>query len=579
MRNGARLHGRNSWVTKFFVYAALLLVPVDTARSAAVKEEDPAKTGPQARRFQDITSVAIEINVAPELSAYHRKGKVGWNKACERLTQVFSAGGGLWESGPAGSVTCMISGKVSASTGKSAPGDFKITIDIRRSDDTVQLGIALPGLDSKKSPLTVSTFRIPLTEWTPQFLADQEFASLVAYRLLDGGPLLGRLDKSRLSSKNDELRVSEYKYQEFRTRKFDSIDPLPNLSLYRLEQDQSSGRMFATHLGNAKLIKTEKVKVKTGKGASARTGFVVTARYSVDKKFTANSDGSGLLWIHSGEGPGSRDPKLASAVNEAHDRLTSAARSGLLDNLFSKGYESISDLLFQTAASGYVGLRYGRQLLTGNQLLEGAKMYGLLVEVRSGPLNGLKFYYDSFPKVSHESAGNTTTLQWSRLVLGKSFSFAFPFVINRIEVTPKLGRYFLSTIQPVEVDSDGTVLSTQKFEIRNQPSFSMEISAERAARLYTARIWYAIDRGIPFLPLIGTSAVSAERAGADLFLNSGLKSEVFGSEYSLNILAFGLYENLTIEDLKLEDLQPGEVAVSAIQLRSAYAGLGLVINW
>ena len=445
--------------------------------------------------------------------------------------------------------------------------------------DTVELAMSLPRLDVKKPPSRVSTVRIPLTEWTPQFLADQEFASLVTYSLLDGGPLLGRLDRSRLSLKTGELRIGEYRAQVFRTRKFDPVDPLPALAIYRLERDQSSGRMFAKHLGEAKFIKAEKVKVKSGNGAAARTGFVVTARYSVDKKFIANNEGAGQVWVHSGEGAASRESKLTAAVYEAHDRLTSAARSGLLDNLFTKGYESISDLLFQTAASGYIGLRYGRQLLTGNKLLEGASMYGLLVEVRSGPLNGLKFYYDSFPKTKYESAGDTTSLQWSRLVLGKSFSFAFPFVINRIEATPKLGRYFLSSNQPVEVDSDGTVLSTQKFEIRNQPSFSVELSAERAAKLYTARVWYALDRGIPFIPVIGTSAVSAERAGADLFLNSGVKADFFGNEYSLNLLAFGLYENLTIEDLKLEDLQPGEVAVSAIQLRSAYAGLGLVVNW
>lgn len=559
--------------------AGLLFAPFQSARSAAVKEEDPATAGPQTRKFQEITGVAIEINVAQELNAYHSKNKTGWTKACERLTSVFSGGGALWEGSPASSVTCSVAGKVSASNGKPTPSDFKIKVDIRRAGDTMEMTMALPALAEKKVAAAVSNVRLPLTEWTPEFLYDQEFASLVTYKLLDGGPILARLDRSRLSVRNAELRVSEYKVQEFRTKKFDPVEPLPVLALYRLERDLASGRFFATQVGEAKLIKTEKVKVKSGKGTATRTGFINTARYSIDKKFVAAAGDAGPVWIHSAEAAAARDAKLTTAVNDAHERLTSAARSGLLDNLFSKGYDSISDLLFQTAASGYVGLRYGRQTLTGNKLLEGAGMYGLLVEIRSGPLNGLKFYYDKFPGTSYKTGDVATSLEWSRLVLGKSFSFGFPFFINRAEVTPKLGRYFLSSVQPVEFDSGGNILTTQKFEIRNQPSFSVEASAERAAKLYTARLWYAIDRGIPFVPVIGTSAVSAERAGADLFLNSGLKAQFLGNEYALNLLAFGMYENLTIEDLMLEDLAPGEVAVSAIQLRSAYAGLGVVVNW
>ncbi|NBQ54411.1 MAG: hypothetical protein EBU49_12660, partial [Proteobacteria bacterium] len=234
---------------------------------------------------------------------------------------------------------------------------------------------------------------------------------------------------------------------------------------------------------------------------------------------------------------------------------------------------------FQTAASGYVGLRYGTQLLKGDRLLENASTYGLLVEIGSGPLNGLKFYYDKFPKTTYVSGESALDMEWSKLVLGKSFAFKTDFFINKIEITPKLGRYYLTSTQPIEFDDDGTVTSTQKFKVKDQPSFSLEVSAERIAKHYTGRVWFALDRAISFLPVLGTSAVSAERVGADLFVNSGLSFRSFGVDYSLNILGFTSYENLRIKDLNLGDLAPGEVAVSAIDLRSAYAGLGIVINW
>lgn len=546
--------------------------------NAAVAEDESTPAAATVRTITPIHSVAIEIRVAPELAGAFPKKKQGWDAACTNLVSVFSEGKSLWESGPASSTSCKVGERAVASAGTPNANDFKIIVDITKAGDTIAFLLGMPG-KAKSKVKSEPTVSIPLTEWSAAFLSDQEFASLIAYSLLDFGPALGRMDRSRLSLKDGVLSLAEYKEQRFKTKKFDRLDPLQTLTFYRLEQDAASGRLFAAHLGDAKLINVEKIKVIVGTGSSARATFVPTAKYSVDQKFKDSDDGSSRVWLHSPQGSGGQNTTLKPAIAEAHQRLISAARSGLLKNLFSKGYDSISDLLFQTAASGYVGLRYGTQLLKGDKLLENGRMYGLLVEVRSGPLNGIKFYYDKFPKTAYTSGQKTVDLEWTRLVLGKSFSFKIPYFINRLELTPKLGRYYLTSNQPIESDASGTVISTQKFEIRNQPSFSLEISAERASKHYTARGWYALDRAISFLPILGSSAVSAERVGADLFWNSGINFKTFGMDYVLNFLAFGAYESLTIEDLHQVDLAAGDVAVSALQLRSAFVGFGIVLNW
>ena len=576
----SKLRLRSQWI---LCISLTQLIP-GIAFGAAV-EENPALPPIASRKITPIVSVSFDISISENLIAGQPKKKAAWDKACATLANAFHEGGSLWESSPGTSSLCKIANRTVAVAGApKAPvaggsaNTFRVKVEVRGTSETIDFVLTLPA--AGKAPAIPATIvSIPLTEWSSEFLSDQEFATLIAYAMLDATPFLGRLNRAALSLKTGELRLAEYTQKKFKTRKFDQIDPLPGLSFYRLQRDQDSGRFFAAHCGDAKLIKIEKIKSTSGIGAAARSGFMPTARYSMDKKLIGYGADADRIWFHSADGAGGQKDKLTAAISEAHQRLVSAARSGLLKNLFSKGYDSISDLMFQTAASGYFGLRYGKQLLTGDLLLERASMYGLLVEVRSGPLNGLKFYYDKFPKTSGESNGSTLGLEWSRLVLGKSFAFKIPLLINRVELTPKLGRYFLQSMMPIDTADNGDVISTQEFNVRNQPSFSLEVAAERASKNYTARLWYATDRAIAFLPIVGSSAVSAERFGADLFLNSGLNFQTFGIDYVLNILVFGSYENLALVDLKAGDLQAGEISVSGIQLRSAYSGLGIVINW
>jgi hypothetical protein len=530
------------------------------------------------RKFIPVESISIDIDITKDIAALPAKPGKGWKEACKTLAKAFHEGGSVWESSPSSSTTCAISGKESTRLGTKIDASLSVNLKITKDGDAIRFSLEQAAAGKTRAKVFRS-ITIPVTEWSAEFLADDEFASTLAFALVDSLPAAAYLDRSRLTSSTGILSAAEFKGQRF-TKKFDSITPNASITFYRMTMDADTGRFFAEHLGEAKLTGKDKTRFQSGTGSSTRTAFIDTARYKLDAKArTATTAGNARIWSHNSDGAGQRSVELEKAVSSAHERLSSAARSGLLSNLFTKGYDSISNLLFQTAASGYVGLRYGKQLLKGDDLVENGSLYGLLVEVRSGPLSGIKFYYDKFPQQTATANGTTTTLEWTRFVLGRSFSFKFPLFINRVEVTPKLGRYYLLSRQPVERDADGNVTATQDFQIRNQPSVSLEVSAERAARLYTARVWYAIDRGIPFLPVLGTSAVSSERAGLDLFLNSTMDFRLFGVDYTFNVLTFGMYENIAIENIKMGDLDPGEVAVSGVELRAAYAGLGLVLNW
>lgn len=537
--------------------------------------------------FEPIGDVSLRIDFDSEtIAAQSGQKKIDLRTICKRIGRGFLLGQGYWETGFARNVTCYQNQKIIDSIGTTEADNFEVLVTVKDVSSNVVFGIGQRNLDGIFSPFKDAQIELPINKWTTTIIADEDFSLLIAYSLVDSCPFIGKFVTGSIDPKKNRIKKLLSTWRNIAITKFDQPKAPKGLTFYKLKKPRATPAFFAEHFCDARLatLKRKRVKIQ-GKGSST-TQITSMADYQITQSSCAGLKqfSTDKVFVHTELGPGGNKEANLLLINTAYKRLFAAADSGLLERLLSEGYGSIANLIYATTASGYTGFRLGYQLLKGknsrDKMLDGAQMYGLLVEVRAGPMEGLKFYYDKFPMVREQSSESQSShLEWSRFVVGKSFILSLPYFVNKVELTPKIGRIFLASKLPIEFDSDGKTVSTQQFEIRNQPSFSIEAAVERAAEFYTARLWYATDQALSFLPVLGSSSISAQRFGVDYFLNSGLTFNLSDSDLTFNVLGFSFYENLTIEDLKLKNLDAGEVAVSAVSLRTAYAGIGFILNW
>lgn len=538
------------------------------------------------RSFSSVGVVNLKILIeSPTLSdeSTNGLGTDGLLAICKKLGRGFLRGQGLWETGFADNFSCYESKRLLFRTGTPDIRHTEISIKISEEDSKLKFETGHSGKNDLFQPFGDRGITIPIGKWIGRIISDDDFAMLLAFALIDSCPFTRDIPSDGFLKNGFELINLLSGSRASDIRKFDSPTAPPRIVVYEIDIADNSLSFSARHICDLGLVNIarKRVKVISGKKTSSHITSVATYRASKPGCYTGSKN---RLFSHSMEGPGKSVEARQAMVSEAYGRMEAAANSGLFDQFLKNGYDSVANLVYLTTASGYSGTRMGYQLLQGSnardKILNQATMFGLLVEVRAGPLDGFKFYYDAFPQVSSESrTDNDITLNWSRFVIGKSFYLALPSFINKIEITPKIGRYYFAAKLPIEFDASGETVTSQEFNIKNQPSFSVEFGLERAAKGYTTRFWYAIDRAISFLPVVGTSSVAAERFGMDIFLLTGLTFIFSDTDFSTNWLVFSSYENLRISDLKLDDLGPGDIAVSAVNLRSAYAGFGVVLNW
>lgn len=538
------------------------------------------------RPFSSVGGINLKILIeSPTLSdeSTNGLGASGLLAICKKIGRGFLRGQGLWETGFADNFSCYESKRLLFQTGTPDIRHIEISIRISEEDSKLKFEIGHSEKNDLFQPFGDRGITIPIGKWVGRILSDSDFAMLLAFALIDSCPFTRTVRSDQFTKNGFELVILLTGSPTSDIVKFDSPKAPPKIVVYEIDIADNTMAFSAKHICDLGLvdIARRRVKVTSGKQASSQITSVATYRASKPGCYTGSKN---RLFSHSMEGPGKGLEARQALVSEAYDRMEAAANSGLFDQFLKNGYASVANLVYLTTASGYSGARMGYQLLQGSnardKILNQAKMFGLLVEVRAGPLDGLKFYYDVFPQVSSGSrTDNDITLNWSRFVIGKSFYVALPSFINKIEVTPKIGRYYFAAKLPIEFDAAGEIVTSQEFNIKNQPSFSVEIALERSAKSYTTRFWHSVDRAITFLPVVGTSSVAAERFGMDIFLLTGLKFNLSDTHFSTNWLVFSSYENLRISDLGLDDLGPGDIAVSAVNLRSAYAGFGVVLNW
>lgn len=233
-------------------------------------------------------------------------------------------------------------------------------------------------------------------------------------------------------------------------------------------------------------------------------------------------------------------------------------------------------LVGETAA-GYIGYRFGLPDLQGDSAISATRLHSFFAEIRSGLFSGLRIYYDLVPRATRDSS----SIEWNRLILGTSLGFNPGFLVERVDITPKIGQWSFRYRGPADPNTPELVTT---FDIQNKLSLAIELGIEKHLPKTVLRGWVAQDRAID-IGSVAAQSVSSTRMGADFFW-SGLQP--FGEDESslrTTLLVFGFFEQVT---LRAPD-SPSQEASDETQVEAAigtelaytggYMGIGAGISW
>lgn len=450
--------------------------------------------------------------------------QVAWKKACPVLANAFMVRKNFNHHGIAKGFSCFFDGKHTGGA-KSAKGDW--TLKIQLKEDRWLLGLYFRDQAEPEAELPFPNVPKALTA-----LADRKVAKPLAMQMMDQLPAARYIEPKELK-----------KELEYKLRKKEMTPAAPAVyDLFDLEYVSSIGMWVPRPLGKATL------KKKKG-----------PRRWDVT--LNADADTSEGFWAQSDKGRGGESDKYKSSLNGALKKY------GMDGDMF----DSAKDALLDTFARGYVGFRYGYPITKGENLITKSSMVGILAEVRGGPLEGLRWYWDFAPETKEVVNGQEYSFTWSRPTLGWSFGLNMNWFINRIDLTPKIGL----------MDFDGKVRVTTatgdvpaQFRLKNSSNFGIEMGVESIAPWFLLRLWGASDvSGV--LDLGGSGTVTSLRGGVDTYWDFYKVSDYF----DLTVLVFMFGEKLSLTQDESETVANTNLKLEGISYNLAFFGAGLILTW
>lgn len=490
---------------------------------------------------------------------YKRKGKYAvkpiWAKACKRLFLSMKAYRGAYGSGFFTSYSCYIDDMLVS--GKKVSSKWSLNITDKETHVDVNLVF---------DDILQAKYRMFASPVTLKLLARKSFSKLLGYHLLGQLPMLGLLNDKQIQAGRLVVRRAPFGAK---------IKPSRELYLYHLTYNSKVKKWIPKVVGTAFLRKDknnpkEKKKIFSKKSALKKKK-VKTKPMVWDIKWThgppLKKERKKIVWFHS--------QKLERGLysrRQLYDAFDKLYPSFVKRESF---VEKVNNTTLKNYASSYAGVRYGKQVFSGNEILKDSYFIGVFAESRGGLLNGLQLYYDFAPKTEARVEDKHVELSWSRLNVGYGFSIQTDFFINRLEFMPKIGVWNFDMTLPVYL-STGSLI-TKSFKLKNRPCFAFEGRAEILSSWYTLRAWAAYDAALR-LGALDLSSIESIRYGIDTFFHSGYKFELFKKPYNMNFMAFVLFESV-----KLSSSEKGSetevFSVKEVSYENAYLGLGAAISW
>ncbi len=492
-------------------------------------------------------------------------GVKDWAAACTKLAANLMAGKGVWGTGVFTVASCYIQDKGvdKFTAGKDAPNPWVL----RFIEGETEATLSLYASENKDADLMASA-KFPGSVWAMTFFSDKGFAELVSLRLLNELPMMGFVRKGSLE-KSLDLKKSVAFVPPSGKRVY--TVPAPPLLLKTFRVSHADGAYLTDLTGNA--ARSAFVDVKAGSESDEKKVMTnkSAGKYFVTWTFDAATQTASKnqhLAFHDAQGAGKLVPELDDSINEAAKILDEALAAGMFSKLLT-GIKA-------NAASGFIGLRYGKQVLAGSALLKKLTFFGLIAEFRGGIVNGLRYYYDKTSQVTDSSNGVPEKLGWSSHTIGKSFGTSLSHVVDRIDFTPKLGIWALDANLVRSVDDQGIASSTGKFYMPRGYSLNLEIGAEWNSSWYKVRPWVSYDYA-GAVSAVSKSTITAIKAGLDTFLTIGPSFKLGSTNYKSALLGFVVAEKLSLADKSVKASEDSKI--DAFSMTLTFVGAGVAISW
>ena len=416
------------------------------------------------------------------------------------------------------------------------PGpDQKVAVD-----DLKEVGEGFPMSDVFKLSLQKA-------EYAPWVLFDEHIRTYLALGISDEMPAAMALPRRSVDWKSGTVNLSKLALPNVPK----IMPPYEAAVIYHLDYDMEQGLWRPTVISYAK-----RAKMKTKEPARVL--------YRLAKVRPEKISRSKMVYLHNFGGPGRRHDHYQKQISE---RIAVVEKNPPGSGVFAQAGQVVLDSLVDTLAAGYVGFRYGHPMVSGKEFISKAQMYGILGQVRSGPLAGLRIYFDLIPEVEEDIGGEKYKYGWNRTTLGWSFGYNLGFVFDRIDFTPKLGVWNIDAELPVS--SGSNVFTKVPVKIDYGLAVGGEIGAEMVWSWAMFRLWGSSELGIS-LTGGSSSSVTSTRGGLDTWI----EGPGIGGPFHVSFLLFSAYESVTVKKDTTTENIPLELSFSQI-----YTGAGLSLSW
>ncbi|MBF0440649.1 MAG: hypothetical protein HQK54_01975 [Oligoflexales bacterium] len=513
-----------------------------------------------------ITPFHMSIEIKNIRSAEKEIGMPVYKKICKNLGRSLSLRSGIWGHGIVKSYTCYRNGKIFS--GKKDPPEAGLLLEVEDNPDALAITAyytVKTGADVYKSKEAIVT--LPTSDKSAAILADSEITSLASLMIADGMPVARSV---KLPRSNNEIVVSDKT-----PRRFPLPIPPDEYNIFSLEFSTDRKEWIPRFVGTAKrdismdarIKESNRIKAKTIKN-NPELKVSYDARYVWSVKTEGNdlAEKSGDYWAQDGRGRGQNHERLAAALDKRLEAY-GLSRDMLLNSLKD------------TMVAGYGGFRYGYSFIRGNKLFSKAPMVGIFTELRGGPLEGLRWYWDFAPKTRVKVDDFEYNTTWSRPTLG--WSFQVPFVsipgFKKIDMVPKIGLLDFDATIPVENPEDPGTFYPQTIRLKNALSLGGELGGEIASSWFLLRIWGATDLSFPVV-VKSSGSVSSYRGGLDVYWDI-LK---LGHTLEFTLLTFIVGERLKIirkNEGNGQDEENTGLSLEGLAYNLGYVGLGLTLSW
>lgn len=496
-----------------------------------------------------------------------KSGDKLWIKACKNIAKSVLIGKGPWGVGIFKRSSCYVDTK--KLIGKESSRDWLLYYREGENETTLEL---FSGPDDGSLSLAKATF--PGDKKSMAYFQEQAFVDLISLRLLNQLPVMGWLKKGALGAAL-QIRTRPIYIPQSGVRLYKVVSPPKSLKAF---QASGSPVFLSPEIkGEGSLVASFEPIFEdpdSGRSASERMTKKNVKDFYVIWKFdqgAADANKSDGLWIQDSRGANLLAAELDASIAGAAKALSTAIEEGFF-NKFLKG-------LRYTTPAGYLGVRYGVQMLSGDPLLKKAAFFGLISEIRGGPLTGLRYYWDKVPQVKHETNGLRTELEWSRHIIGRSFGLDLKKLVDRIDVVPKIGIWSFNARLVDSINSDGTPATTGKFQMARSFSLGIEAGLEWLSDWYTIRPWYSYDYANG-KNAASQKMVTSNRIGFDTYLTGGPKFGVFGLSLRTTVMGFFIYERISLSTTTTTpNDDDGDDEIIGVTFSSGYTGIGIAVSW